>query len=137
MSNIRLPDHHIAALTERGDKLASTLREIIDRYLELLARGRAIAARELSVDQVALVADALNGTWMQADTIHLLYAEVEDAIKLDGLDTKWGVDGRWLIARLRSLPDHVTAALVDAIERFRTRVGRGEQPDIRQIIHPA
>src|SRR6266567_8914713 len=56
-----------------------------------------------SLSEALLLADALNGVLLDGQTKHLLWATVEDAIRTDELDRKWGVDGAALVERLRSL----------------------------------
>lgn len=78
----------------------------------------------LDVDGASLIVDALNGHGALADaTGHLpgpamLYAEVADAIKLQGLDRKHGVDGRAFLQRARKWTPLQALAVADAAERF-------------------
>jgi hypothetical protein len=58
---------------------------------------------KFSLSEALLMADALNGVLLDAWTKHLLWLSIEDAIRTDELDRKWGVDGDALVERLRSL----------------------------------
>ena len=58
---------------------------------------------KFSLNEALLMADALNGVILDAWTKHLLWLSIEDAIRTDELDRKWGVDGAALVERLRSL----------------------------------
>src|SRR2546421_4610038 len=58
---------------------------------------------KFSLSEALLLCDALNGVLLDAQTKHLLWATIEDAIRTDELDRKGGVDGDALVARLRSL----------------------------------
>jgi hypothetical protein len=58
---------------------------------------------KFSLSEALLMADALNGVLLDAWTKHLLWLSIEDAIRTDDLDRKWGVDGDALVERLRSL----------------------------------
>lgn len=92
---------------------------IINRDLERLYTLYRRALREvcLSLNEACLIADALNGTIMDAATAPMLWGSIEDAIKLDGLAKKWDVDGPALVEKLRSLSAFHCMALVDAAER--------------------
>ncbi len=58
---------------------------------------------KFSLSEALLMADALNGVIIDAWTKHLLWLSIEDAIRTDELDRKWGVDGAALVERLRNL----------------------------------
>lgn len=100
----------------RPGKRNLTAARDLERYYSLLAAE--LAGIELSEAEASLVCDALNGTLFEPHTIRLLWAEVDDAIRHDGLAEKWGVDGPALVERLRSLTPGQAYALVDAVERF-------------------
>lgn len=105
-----------AELDMRGDNRS----QIINRDLERLYAiyRRALRETPLTVKEACLIVDALNGILIDAATAHLLWANIEDAIKLDGLTEKWGVDGKELIDKLRGLSAMPCMALADAAERF-------------------
>ncbi len=103
-------------LAARGEVLGSVARRDLERAYAVL---RAELDRlDLSEAEASLVCDACNGTLFDATNLRLLWAEVADAIRLDHLDAKWGVDGHALVERLRSLSPAQTWALVDAVERY-------------------
>jgi hypothetical protein len=93
---------------------------IASRDLERLYTLYKHALREvpLSENEACLLCDVLNGTLMDANSAALLWAEVEDGIRLDGLDQKWEVDGPALVKRLQALDRLHCLALIDAAERF-------------------
>ncbi len=91
-------------------------RRDLERYYALL--DHELARVELSEAEASLICDALNGTLMDPHSYRLLWAEVADAVRLDGLDAKWGVDGDALVERLRALSPGAMMAVVDAVERF-------------------
>lgn len=101
-----------------GDSPGSVAAADLARYHALL--DRALAALALAPDEAAAVVDALNGTWadgpLALDT--LLWVTLDDAVRLDGLAAKWGIDGPALVARLRALDPIAATAVVDAAERF-------------------
>lgn len=92
---------------------------IISRDLERLYAlyRRAIRETPLEYREACLIVDALNGSIMDANTATMLWASIEDACKLDGLDKKWEVDGSALVEKLRGLNVLQAMALIDAAER--------------------
>ena len=85
----------------------------LERYYLMLK----FALPTFSMAEAMLIVDAMNGIILEPMTIQLLWANVADAIELDGLDQKWHVDGKSLIQRLRGLSRVEHMALFDAIER--------------------
>lgn len=119
-------------LTLRGSR--ST---VINRDLERLYTlyDRALREVELTTGEACLVVDVLNGSLMDANTARLLWASVEDGIRLDGLAEKWGVDGKALVEKLKGLNDIQALALVDAGERFWQAPNEGETKErVRQAF---
>ena len=95
------------------------------RYYALLERE--LTRIRLSEPEASLIVDAYNGTFWEPHTAPLLWADIDDAIRYDGLDQKWGVDGADLVARLRALAPFALLALVDAAERYWVAAGAGDQ----------
>lgn len=97
-----------------GDRSAAASR-MIERYAELARRS----LPELTEAEWNLVRDALNG-WLPepAASVGWLAMGVRDAIKLDGLDDKWAVDGDALLERLEALDYAGCLAVLDAVERW-------------------
>lgn len=88
----------------------------LGRYYALLERG----LREVDLDerQALLICDALNGTLIDERTALLLDAEVAEAISLDELDLRWGVDVDRLMRTLTDAPTAARYAICDAVERW-------------------
>ena len=111
----------------------------INRDLERLYALYARATREvpLSLDEARLIVDCCNGTIHDVNTARMLWASVEDACELDGLDEKWGVDGPGLVERLKNLSQVQALALVDAAERFWSLPdgARDLDSDIRRLFN--
>jgi hypothetical protein len=106
----------IQARAVRGDpavSLGHTARRDLSRYYTVL---RASLPR-FTEPEASLLLDALNGVLLDEYTYRLLWAEVDDAIRLDGLDRKWGVHGGELVTRLRNLGPAECMAVLDAVER--------------------
>ncbi len=94
------------------------ISEIINRDLERLYTLYKRNLPTLTLPEASLICDVLNGTIMDANSAPLIYAEVEDGCRLNGLDEKWGADGTALVAKLHALSDVQCLALVDAAEKF-------------------
>ena len=123
------------ARAEEGLVRSAALREMLDRYLWILRIGRKTVRRVLTGDELALIADSLNGTITagQAEVWFanpLLSWSVSDILP-DGLAEKWGVDGPALVKKLAELGPAEIAAILDAVERFRHRP---EGKDPRRIL---
>jgi hypothetical protein len=73
---------------------------------------------KLTTAEACLIVDMLNATMMDERSARMLWAEADDAIRLDGLDKKWNVDGNELVVKLRSLTTIQAMAFVDASDRF-------------------
>jgi len=102
------------------------LNTVAARYAEVCRRH----CPTLTMAEWCACMDALNGVWMQATSAHeasrltVVWAEVYDADRLNGLGAKWGCDAKALAERIREMDYATTVALVDAVERWWAR----EQP---------
>jgi hypothetical protein len=109
-------DPDIAAeLDTRGDNRSAVIRRDLERLYTLYQRS---LPRDLTEAEACLICDVMNGTLMDANTAHMLYAEVEDGIALEGLAEKWEIDGPALVEKLKALSDIQCLAVIDAAERF-------------------
>jgi hypothetical protein len=101
-----------------GRGLSHRLAQVGDRYLEGLRRARA-GWPPFTEAEWSLLRDAMNGTVHEpAAMIAHIDQGIEDAIALDKLDAKWGVDGPALLAKLRALDFMQEVALVEQIESW-------------------
>ena len=118
----------LALMEERGENRSEILRRDGLRYYRLLADARRALRERFSSAELSLIIDACNGWWiLSPEDCRSVDHNVEDAIRLDRLDQKWGVsDSAGLIERLRGLTWLEAVALCDAIERFWHAVGAGE-----------
>lgn len=121
------------ALAERAEPSARSLTAArdLERYYALL--GAELSTLDLSEAEAGLVADALNGILLEPHTMRLLWANVADAIRLQGLDRKWGVDGEALVEKLRALTPGQIWALADAAERFWVAPAAPTAERLRQV----
>lgn len=98
------------------------LRKAASRYFALLERE--LRTCELTEAEALLVCDALNGTWRdwgglgQVSARSALTLEIEDSIRLNNLDKKWGVDEGAFWAKASLWSEAQCLAVVDAVERF-------------------
>lgn len=102
----------------RGDNRSQIINRDLARLYNLYRWS--LKGINLTVDECALIVDALNGTAYDgiiAPSTWLL-ASIEDAVQLGRLDTKWKVDGRALLDKLCGLSDAQALAVIDAAERF-------------------
>ena len=103
---------------EDKDRRSDLAKEIesrdLDRYRLILNLSRP----KFAVSEACLISDALNGTLVIPEFATTLWSEVEEAIEIEGLDTKWGVDGVSLVERLKGLTPAESWAVCEAVERF-------------------
>jgi hypothetical protein len=87
----------------------------------------------LDGQDLCLVVDALNGILVDAhpglDQRQMLRIELEDSIRLSGLDERWNVDAAALLAKIDDLEDSQVRRLLEGARRFWDAVGRGEGGD--------
>lgn len=115
---VSMPLSLVAEVESRvGQKSRS---DVVSRDLDRLYSlyRRAIGSLDLTVQEASLILDVLNGSLYDVVTAPMLWAAVEDRIKYDSLDEKWGVDGPALVEKLKALTDVQALALVDIGERF-------------------
>lgn len=108
---------------------SSALNQSVERYEEILKQARTNLLALLSEKEMALIIDVLNGTlFSEPVSIHMVYGEVEDGVRMEGLDQKWEIDGPALIEKVHNLGYPEKVALVDAAERWWKSTGDGKQP---------
>jgi hypothetical protein len=110
--NQRAADGLSAALVAKRD---------LERYYWVV--GEELRHWRLTEQECCLICDALNGVYLFDAPWHIrsIWAEVADAIRLNGLDEKWGLradEGAKLVERLRAASPGALAALADAVEQF-------------------
>ena len=101
---------------EAAPSAGNVARRDLQRYYHCIAETLKTIA--LTEAEASLVVDACNGILFEPWSVSLLWATVDDAIRLEGLADKWGVDGPALVERLRGLSYCQTLAVVDAVERY-------------------
>jgi hypothetical protein len=116
----RADEQLLAALAAMADTAEEPLgvhaREALERYFSLIEQE--LGELDLSEAEASLIVDALNGIYIEPHTVRLLRATVLDAMDIDHLDQKWGVDREALLAKLRSYCPGKLFALLHGVERF-------------------
>jgi hypothetical protein len=112
--------------------LSNVARRDLERYYHAL--GETLRTVTLSEREALLICDALNGTLVEPHTAQLLWAQIDDAIRLDGLADKWEVDGPALVARLRTLSYCQALAVTDAVERWWAAGPRGDRAEALRAV---
>jgi hypothetical protein len=130
--SIRPGEDLATALAARGGTPGLAAKRALERYVQVLADE--LARLDFSFAEAALVCDALNGTYLDEHSYRYLWAEVADAISLQGLDRKWEVEnGDALVARLRDLSPGAKMARLDAVERFWQRPNEDTHDVLRDV----
>lgn len=118
---------------------AGVVRTDLGRYRALVraAQTRLADERMFTAAEGTLILDALNGTLL-GDRPETLVWSVEDAMRLDGLAEKWGVDADGLAKKLNSLTPLALHAVADRAETFWASVGSEDGPawDVEDGLFP-
>lgn len=135
--SVSLPSPILDALRLRDESnLSGAITRSLTRYFVLLAYERRDLRSQYSDKECSLILDACNGSaFFDAFSIRMLPAGVEDAIRFDKLDRKWGVDGPALVAKLQATTFSQRIALVDAVQRWWTLTTKpGESPQYGALL---
>lgn len=140
--SITIPAHtlaHVLARQARSGEEQSydrsaTIAKSLDRYFYALAAARRGLRSRFSKNELGLITDVANGTLFASPcAIGFLEHEVAAALA-DGGAEKWHVDGPALHKKLAALTYCEKLALVDSVERWLNRNGRGEQPALEELL---
>lgn len=107
-------EDYLARRTTPGDNVSGAINRLARDHAELMDA----AMPQLRLEEWLLLCDSLwidRGDFGVADT---LVPRVLAAINTDGADSKWGVYGAALVARLASLDLTARQAILDAVARF-------------------
>ena len=102
-------------IKERGG-VSPVIERDINRLYDMYSR--ALRQVSLTGEEACLIVDCLNGAIHDANSAPMMWASVADGIELDGLGTKWNVDGPALVDKLIGLTEIQSMAIIDAAERF-------------------
>jgi hypothetical protein len=114
----------IEQIEARADNRSETVNTNLEFYY--LLRRRAPLKALLTDGELYLICDAMNGTMIDAMSVKYLRHEIVDAIELNSLDSKHGVDKHALDKKFAHMTLTDLVALADAVRIFWSRVGKGE-----------
>lgn len=116
---------------DEGHGAGPTARRDLERYYYMIRSS----TPAFSEAEARLLVDALSGIITEPHTAHLLWAVVDDAIRLGRLDEKWGVDGWALVQRLRhDLTPFEALAIADAVERVWNSMADAKAASITDVM---
>ena len=119
---------------EQSYDRSAVIARSLDRYFYALAAARRGLRSRFSKNELGLITDVANGT-LFASPIAIGFVEHEVAAALvDGAAERWHVDGPALHKKLAALTYCEKLALVDSVERWLNRAGRGEQPALEELL---
>ena len=130
--SISVTDEFLAEIDARTDKTMGgnrsfTIIETVNNYHALLNLGITLARKSLTENEACLILDTLNGTWTGGFpggceaarwAQNALIWEVSDAIRLNGYDKKWEIDGPALVSKLQAMDGLARLALADWARRM-------------------
>ncbi len=125
-----MPDELVAAMDARGERKAVIVRDLA-RYYGLLKQGMRSIDGLFTPNEYLFLADISTGSVLDANYTETLPYSVEDA--LVDIRVKWELDGSSLLDKVRSLDQIARYALMDSIEQFGTRTGRGELTPLNEL----
>lgn len=111
----KVVEAEIAARAHGAERLGTIAARDLERYYALMAMET--ADLPLTSAERDAVRDACTSTAWTPRTIRHAWMAVEDAIRLDGLADRWGIDGVALVAKLKALSLGQAFALVDLVGR--------------------
>lgn len=108
----RIDDSSYAFLDRTFDNTHQGARFVLEAFPTLYQHGLREIRGRFSAGELKLLIDSYNGTGLTAQIAgQVLVGHVEDAMSLDALDSKWGVQAGDFLARLRSLTSFHAATL--------------------------
>ena len=131
--NVYIPEKILQEVERRGENRSRVVSRDLGRLYYLY--NTALKEIDFTIEELCLVFDALNGALLDdAKNARLFWASVEDAIKLEKLDIKWGVDGKALVEKLVKLTDLQKFAVIDLAERFWTLATNNPMLEIKEAV---
>lgn len=116
---------------DEGHGSGPTARRDLERYYYMIRSSMPAFSKA----EARLLVDALSGIITEPHTAHLLWAVVDDAIRLGRLDEKWGVDAWALVQRLRhEISPFAALAIADAVERVWSLMADAKATPITDVI---
>jgi len=136
IKSIRLAATEIEWLQRYGSGFTTQFTEDLAILRQSLRRAEAEIAGKFAVEEACLLVDLLNGHILTPEFFdslgHLLAEAVLDSCLLDGLGRKWGVDGRQLAEKCRSLTPWQAYAVHHLARLF--WAGHSQISDIQEAV---
>ncbi|MGH2367596.1 MAG: hypothetical protein ACRDI2_05300 [Chloroflexota bacterium] len=107
----------LAQAVDGWENRSGRLNRIAERYLDIVQRECPV----LTEAEWCAVCDALNGYWMEGGDnlgVRLMWAEIDDADRLNGLGVKWSIDAQALATRVQEMRVAEQVAVAEVVERF-------------------
>jgi hypothetical protein len=119
-TSIRLSDQERAWLDRYGQGVTGQLREDLGLLEHLIDIGRREIAGKFTMGEASLITDAFNGCVFEPrmPTKAVLQMEIEDAIKLNQLHTKWDVSQEEILYKLQEISDLGALAVIHSTRLF-------------------
>lgn len=99
-----------------GGPLGGATQDLLQHMAWLLQR--ALRRTGFTEAEAWLLCDALSGIAWQPAVRPPLDLDISEAIALEGLAIKWGIDGKSLVEKLRALDDTAATAVMLAVKRW-------------------
>lgn len=99
-----------------GAALGGAAQDLLQHMAWLLQRS--LRRTNFTEAEALLLCDALNGIAWQPAVRPPLDLDISEAIALEGLAMKWGIDGKSLVEKLRALDDTAATAVMLAVKRW-------------------
>jgi hypothetical protein len=123
----------VADKIEQLGNLAAIVTHFTDTYYHVRASFAQWIKQGFTKNELKLILDADNGLTYSVQLIAGYPAHLEDAITIDGLDTKWGVDSKAFMAKINGLEKHELMMLHEWSHWF--WYGKWhKQPDLEEYV---
>jgi hypothetical protein len=134
-ANPRLSDHAAEYYSGHFRSRNQGIEYALEAWPVLCKRALVELQGKFSVDELRLLIDVFNGTALTPSMAgQHIATQVADAIALDGLDQKWGIDGPRMMSRLKRLAPIMLASLeIWANGYWYTKP---EPPDLAEYVAP-
>ena len=102
------------AIIGPAESLSGRINSILGRYDRLTRE----ASPELTLAQWSMLADILNGTFIEDNTADYLWADIAESGKLDGMAEKWKIDTDAFAEQVRDMTPAARFYILDTILKF-------------------
>lgn len=123
----------VADKIEQLGNLAAIVTHFTDTYYHVRASFAQWIKQKFSENELKLILDADNGLSFSVQLIAGYLAHLEDAIAIDGLDTKWDVDAKTFLGKIKAMPKHELMMLHEWSHWFWYGKWK-EQPDFNEYV---